>query len=160
MPKLKLSHLFAAAAMAAAAPALAAGAVNVRIDEVTPVSLGSQAAHVVVGNPAVADVNMVGPRSLMILGRTYGVTNVVVIDHAGRTIYSAQVNVTPGEIGKASLFRGALIQNYACSSRCERQSMPGEIRDPVYQMYSDPVKDYTERASKGAEKAAAAAPNP
>ncbi|HEX8234085.1 MAG TPA: pilus assembly protein N-terminal domain-containing protein [Caulobacteraceae bacterium] len=158
MPQLNPRTLFAAAGAAAvvtaAAPAFAAGTVNVRIDEVTPVSLGGAAAHVVVGNPAVADVNMLDQRKLLILGRSYGVTNVLVIDRAGRTIYSAQVNVTPGEIGKASLFRGPLIQNYACASRCERQPMPGEVRDPVYQYYSEPVKDYAERAAKGAEKAA------
>ena len=152
--KAMLATAAATAVVAAAAPALAAGSVNVRIDEVAPVSLGAPAAHVVIGNPAIADVNMIDGRKLMILGRTYGVTNVLVIDRAGRTIYSAQVNVTPGEVGKASLFKGAMIQNYACASRCERQPMPGEVREPVYQPYSDPVKDYSDRASKGAEKAA------
>lgn len=149
----------ALASVCAAAPAMAAGSVNVRIDEVTPVSLGGAAAHVVVGNPAIADVNMLGERGMVILGRSYGVTNVVVMDRGGRTIYSAQVNVTPGESGKASLFRGSLIQNYACASRCERQAMPGEFKDPVYNGYSEPAKDYAERAAKGAEKAAAT-PNP
>lgn len=148
-----LRVILAGAALGAAAPAFAAGSVNVRIDEVTPVTLGGPASHVVVGNPAIADVNMLSDRKLMVLGRSYGVTNVVVLDRGGRTIYSAQVNVTPGESGKGSLFRGTLIQNYACASRCERQAMPGEINEPVYNPYSSPAKDYAERARTGAKTA-------
>jgi len=156
-PRAALTAAAIAIALGLASPSFAAGGVNVRIDEVTSVALGGAAAHVVVGNPAIADVNMLDRRKLLIMGRSYGVTNVMVIDHGGRTIYSAQVNVTPGEIGKASLFKGANIQNYACANRCERQPMPGEMDGPVYQPYSQPVKDYADRAGKAAT---AAAPTP
>jgi hypothetical protein len=136
--------------LCAAAPALARS-VSVRIDEVTPVSLGAPAGHVVVGNPAIADVSMLDRNNLLILGRAYGVTNLIVTDPAGRTIYSAQVNVTPGEMGKASVFRGTDVFNYACASRCERQPLPGEVEDRVYKPFSQPVRDYAERAEKASD---------
>ncbi len=132
-------------AVLAAAPSLA-GAVDVRIDESTLVQLGAPAGGVVVGNPSIADVNLITPQRLAILGRSYGVTNIIVTDRMGRTILQQQVNVARGDAGRVSLYRGPLVSNYACSPHCERTPMPGEERTSNYEPYSAPYKDYDERA--------------
>ena len=132
-------------ALAAAAPAWA---VQVHLDQSTMVDLAAPAGGIVVGNAAIADVTLINPHRLAILGRSYGLTNVIVTDRMGRTIFQQEINVAPAATGRVSLYRGPLVSNFACSPRCERTPMPGEDKDKNYEIYSQGYKDYDERASK------------
>ncbi len=127
---------------AAAAPAWA---VTVHMDENTVVELGAPAGSVVIGNPSIADVSLVSPRRVAILGRSYGLTNIIVTDRMGHTILQQQVNVAPADTGRVSVYRGTWVHNFACSPRCERTPMPGEEKTTVYEEFSVPYKDYDER---------------
>jgi len=131
-------------ALTFAAPASAG--IIARIDEATSVSLPGSASSVIVGNPAVADVSIVDRRRIAVLGRTYGTTNVMVFDAAGRVIYNGLVTVTSPSAGHVSLFRGSAVHNYACGPRCERTPMPGEPSEGVYTTYAPAYKDYADRA--------------
>lgn len=126
----------------------AAAAVYVNIDQTAPVSLGAPAGQIIVGNPSIADVSLTDRRHLTVLGRSYGVTSIVVLDPMGRRIFESLVNVAPAPMGRVSLFRGTEVYNYACSERCERTPMPGESTG-VYQAAVTPYSDYAGRA-KGA----------
>jgi hypothetical protein len=129
--------------LALAAPASAA--IAARIDEATAVTLSGTASSIIVGNPSVADVSIIDRHRIAVLGRTYGTTNVMVFDAAGRVIYNGLVTVTSPSAGHVSMFRGASLQNYSCGPRCERTPMPGEASD-IYQAYATPYKEYTDRA--------------
>ena len=142
--KTALPMLALVGALALSTPASAG--VIARIDEATAVTLSGSAASVIVGNPAVADVNIVDRRRIAVLGRTYGTTNVMVYDAAGRLIYNGLITVTSPSAGHVQLFRGAAVHNYTCGPRCERTPMPGEPADGVYTPYSTPYKDYADRA--------------
>jgi Flp pilus assembly secretin CpaC len=135
----------ALAALADAAPGLA-GAVSVHIDQNTVVNLAAPAGDIVVGNASIADVSLINPHRLAILGRSYGLTNVVVTDRMGRTIFQQEINVQPAPMGRISLYRGAVVSNYACSPRCERTPMPGEYKDKIYEAYQYGYKDYDDRS--------------
>jgi hypothetical protein len=132
-------------ALAAAAPAWA---VQVHMDQSTVVDLAAPAGGIIVGNASIADVTLINPRRVAILGRAYGLTNVIVTDRMGRTIFQQEVNVAPAPTGRVSLYRGPLLSNFACSPRCERTAMPGEDKDKNYEIYSTGYKDYDERSSK------------
>lgn len=146
-PKRAFSALAATAFLALAAPAMAG--VTVNIDETTPVTLGGTAGQVIVANPSVADVSLTDRRHMMVLGRSYGVTSIVVLDPMGRRIFETTVNVAPLPVGRVSLFRGTEVYNYACSDRCERTPMPGESSG-VYQSAVTPYTDYSARAKSAA----------
>ena len=133
------------AAAICAAPA-AAIALTVPIDQNTVVDLGAPAGSIVIGNPSIADVSLVTPRRLAILGRAYGLTNIIVTDRMGHTIFRQVVNVAPAASGQVSVYRGALVANYACAPRCERTPMPGEDKTSNYEPYAGGYKDYAERA--------------
>jgi hypothetical protein len=143
-----------AAVLAIGLPAAAAQPVSVHIDEATPLSVGGQISQVVVGNPSIADVSLTDRRHIMILGRSYGMTNIIALDGMGRRVFETTVNVAPAPTGRVSLFRGIELYNYACNDRCERTPMPGETQ-PVYQSFATPYSDYSGRA-----KSAAAGGNP
>jgi len=134
------------AALALAVLAVPAQAVVVHIDQNAIVDLAAPAGDVVVGNASIADVNLITPQRLAILGRSYGLTNVIVTDRMGRTIFQQEVNVAPAPTGRVSLYRGPLVSNYACSPRCERTPMPGEDKDKNYDLMTTAYKDYGERA--------------
>lgn len=145
------SHRVIAAAVLASALGIAASAaaVTVHIDQNTLVELRAPAGNVVIGNPSIADVSLLSPRRVAILGRSYGLTNLIVTDRMGHTIWSEVVNVAPAETGRVSLYRGAVVNNFACSPRCERTAMPGEPK-PDFETFSGPYKDYEDRAKADA----------
>ena len=147
--------LTAAATLASGGMARAQG-MPVRIDEATRVALSAPARDVFIGNPSVADVTVIDGRNLLVMGKAYGVTNIVVLDARGRTILDRQIVVSASDDGRISFFRGPDVYNYACSPRCERTPMPGE-RDPaVYGQWSGPYASYPERANAAATAAKSA----
>ena len=82
--------------------------------------LSRPARDVVVGNPQVADVTLLDSRNLVVLGKGYGTTNVLVVDRAGRTIVDHRVIVAASDLGAVSLLRGAEVRTYACAPICEQ----------------------------------------
>jgi Flp pilus assembly secretin CpaC len=106
------------AAAALSTPALAAPQTSVAIDHTTRINLRSPAASVVVGNPAVADVTVVDAHTLFLQGKGYGVTEVVVLDPLGRTIWQGEVVVTAPTQGAVSLYRGNQVTEMACAQSC------------------------------------------
>lgn len=110
----------AAIALSLVAGAAAAEALQVPIDQSARVRLSGPAQDVVVANPAVADVNMLDARNLVVLGKQYGVTNLIVVDGLGRTILDRNIVVVAPPEGRMSFYRGGEVRTYACAPDCER----------------------------------------
>lgn len=155
-----LALLAALAVMTIGGPVLAQG-LPVRIDQASHITLPAPARDVVIGNPSVADVTIIDGRNLLVLGKSYGVTNIVVLDARGQTILDRQIVVSASDEGRVSFFRGPDVYNYSCSPRCERTPMPGE-RDSgsgVYGQWAPPYTAYADRAAAAAAAAKAASPH-
>jgi Flp pilus assembly secretin CpaC len=117
-----LAAALALTGAAVSSPALAgAGPLAVHMDQSVAISLRGQAQSVVVGNPAIADVTVVDARTILVLGKGFGVTNLVVMDRAGRVLFNREIVVSAADAGRVSIWRGANASNYACSPRCERE---------------------------------------
>ena len=120
---MKPSRLFALAVAATlvVAPLSAAAqsnALSVEIDRSTRVQLAGAASSVIVGNPQIADVTVVDANTLFIVGKGYGVTEVVAVDGIGRTLFQRQVVVTGGSTGLVRVWRGGQATEMACASSC------------------------------------------
>lgn len=114
-----LAVLITAAAIAAPAVALAQSApLSVEIDRSARVQLRGAASSVIVGNPAIADVTVVDANTLYIVGKGYGVTEVIAVDGIGRPLFQNQVVVTAGTTGTVRVWRGAQATEMACASSC------------------------------------------
>jgi Flp pilus assembly secretin CpaC len=98
----------------------AAPTLSVPIDQSTRVALPAGTRDVMIGNPAIADVNVIDSRNAVVLGKGYGVTNLLVIDQLGRTVLERQIVVSAPTIGRVSVIRGAKVEDYACAAGCER----------------------------------------
>lgn len=112
-----LAALFAVAVLGCAGAAQAQS-LNVEIDRSSRINLRGQAASVIVGNPAIADVTVVDANTLFVTGKGYGVTEVVAVDALGRTLYQGEVIVTGGSTGSVRVWRGAQATEMACASSC------------------------------------------
>ena len=103
---------------------------SVEVDHVTRLNLRGSAASVIVGNPEIADVTVVDAHTLYVSGRDYGVTEIVVLDAAGRSIYQGQVVVSAASAGAVRVWRGAQVTNMACSASCAPSVRGGEAVAP------------------------------
>jgi Flp pilus assembly secretin CpaC len=123
--RLIASAIASIAAFLALASAAMADPLAVQIDGSTRITLPAAARDVIVGNPSIADVAVLDGRNILVLGKSYGVTSLMVTDQRGRTILNTQVVVSANDVGRVSLFRGPELQSYACAPRCERTAAPG-----------------------------------
>ncbi|MBB5772864.1 Flp pilus assembly secretin CpaC [Brevundimonas vesicularis] len=113
------SFLIAAALIVAPVVASAQdGALNVEIDRSARVQLRGAAASIIVGNPQIADVSLVDANTMFIVGKGYGVTEVVAVDGVGRTLFQREIVVTGGSTGSVRVWRGAQATEMACGASC------------------------------------------
>lgn len=123
MPRtIRTLALGAVSALAALSAAVAVHAqsrpLNVEIDHATRVQLRAPAGSVIVANPKIADVTVVDANTLFIVGKGYGVTEVVAVDGVGRTLFQREIVVTGGSTGSVRVWRGGQATEMACSASC------------------------------------------
>lgn len=70
------------------------GAIQVEINKGTPVHLSAPAVSVAIADPAIADVQVISPRLLMVAGRGVGETSILAVDAKDNVILQGTVNVT------------------------------------------------------------------
>lgn len=116
----RISSLLLAAALIVAPVVASAqdGALNVEIDRSARVQLRGAAASIIVGNPQIADVSLVDATTMFIVGKGYGVTEVVAVDGVGRTLFQREIVVTGGSTGSVRVWRGAQATEMACGASC------------------------------------------
>jgi len=104
----------------AAATAARADSTVIHVSQSRRIALHGVAANIIVGDPTVADVAVFDAHSVILLGKGYGATEVLVTDHAGRTLLDDHVIVTgAAEGGLVTLHRGNTATEYSCSPRCQ-----------------------------------------
>ena len=60
--------------------------ITVGINQGLRLQVGGSAANVVVANPAIADVTVVDAHSVIVMGKGYGTTQIMVLDSTGRLL--------------------------------------------------------------------------
>jgi|HubBroStandDraft_6_1064221.scaffolds.fasta_scaffold169272_2 putative type II/III system pilus formation protein len=126
--------------------------IGVVVDQAKMVSLERPAKAMFVGNPAIADVTVVDAKHAFILGRTFGITNLVAVDAAGRQISNQQITVVNGQ--QAVTYNlGAGQYNYSCTrAHCETAPRPGDPT-PYWQNTEQAITTHEDTAMKNATSA-------
>jgi hypothetical protein len=93
----------------------------VPLDHTVRIGVQGQAASVVIGNAAVADVTVIDTHTLFVSGKSVGQTDVSVLDGAGRTIFASDVDVTTYGPGRVAVFRGQERTDFNCAPGCAPQ---------------------------------------
>ncbi len=121
MTGLKSSFMFAAllAATAFALPAKAGAGIEVTMNQARIVKLTRPADTIVVGNPAIADASVQDASTIVLTGKGFGVTNLVVLDQEGSPIIDEQVTVVRQTASSVRIYRRASVQTMSCTPYCE-----------------------------------------
>jgi Flp pilus assembly secretin CpaC len=107
-------------AFAYGSPAHASEAgISVVMNQAKIVKLARAADTIVIGNPAIADASVQDPTTLVLTGRGFGVTNLVVLDSDGAPIVDEQVYVSRDASSSVRIYRRANVQTLSCTPFCE-----------------------------------------
>jgi hypothetical protein len=110
----------ALASFPAGAMAEEIGSLTVAIDQAHIIRLQTDADQIIVGNPAIADVAVQGPRLLVVTGKSFGSTNLIVLDRDGAEMFSSQLAVSDGAHATVTLYSGTARRSYHCAPVCQR----------------------------------------
>lgn len=117
----KLASLFSlAATILGAQTALAASdPVEVQVNMARILRISAPAATVIIGNPAVADVTIQDPQTLVLTGKSFGDTNLIVLDAQGNPIADTIMRVVADGADVVTVYLGSKRTSVACSPTCQ-----------------------------------------
>lgn len=98
----------------------------VPVDEAILIRLEKPASGVIIGNPSIADISVQNGRLLVVTGKTFGITNIIILDAQGREILSEKVHVQTDQKRLVRVYKGKDRLSYDCAPRCETALMPGD----------------------------------
>ncbi|MGD0190262.1 MAG: pilus assembly protein N-terminal domain-containing protein [Rhizomicrobium sp.] len=125
------------------------GGIGVVVDQARMVTLERPAKTMYIGNPTIADINIVDARHAFVLGKTFGVTNLIALDADGRQISNQQVTVMNG-IQAVTFNQGGGQYNYSCTRvHCEAAPRPGDV-PPYVSNTETGISTHEDAASKSA----------
>lgn len=111
---------------AASGSAAAQEAISVPVDEAQLVHLDRPVMDVILGNPSIADVTVQSGELLVVTGKSFGVTNLIVLDVSGEKILDRQVRVRSNRNQFVRLYKGNGRATYDCTSRCAPALVAGD----------------------------------
>jgi len=121
-----------------ASVAKASETILVEVDRAQLLRLDEPAGSVIIGNPVIADAAIQDQRMLIITGKSFGSTNLIVLDGEGNEILSKTLEVRVGSNSVVTMHRGAARYSYSCSPVCEPTLQSGDNKE-----YFDAVRDQT-----------------
>jgi len=123
MAEFRMSLLVAGALSALIAGSIASaradGGIDVVMNQAKIVKLSRAADTIVIGNPAIADASVQDSTTIVLTGKGFGVTNLVVLDEEGNPIVDEQITVSRQTVDSVRIYRRAEIQTLSCTPYCE-----------------------------------------
>lgn len=130
-----LAGLVAAAALVMSSWTAAAGSdIRVTMNEARIVKLPRPADTIIVGNSEIADAAVQDASTVVLTGRGFGVTNLVILDAEGRPIVDEQVVVSRQAESSVRVYRRSDVQTLSCTPFCESAQMSEAERTSDYSM--------------------------
>jgi Pilus formation protein N terminal region len=91
----------------------------VQYDQARLLQLDQPAANIIIGNPSIADVTLKSTKLLIITGKTFGVTNLMILNDEEKVIYQSRLMVRADESKVVTLTRADSQYTYACTPTCQ-----------------------------------------
>jgi Flp pilus assembly secretin CpaC len=102
--------------------------IDVVLDRAKLVKLPDRVATVVVGNPLIADVSIQPGGQMVVTGKGYGSTNLIVLDRNGTVLLEQTVEVQGATQDVVIVYRGIERESYSCTPNCERRITLGDTQ--------------------------------
>jgi Flp pilus assembly secretin CpaC len=121
----------------------------VKYDQSQLFRLPQPAAEIIIGNPVIADVAVHSSGMLIVTGKSFGVTNMIVLDAKRDVIMERRIMVKREDARVVNLLRGSQRQTYNCTPQCDPTVTIGDE-----QAYFDATAKSVEKKAGMSEKAA------
>lgn len=121
----------------------------VKYDQSQLLPLPRPASEIIIGNPVIADISVQSGSLLVITGKSFGITNMIVLDAKREVIFERRILVKRDDVKVVNLLRGAQRQTFNCTPQCNPTVTIGDD-----QAYFDATLKAAEKKSGMSEKAA------
>ncbi|NTF79616.1 hypothetical protein G6L85_01115 [Agrobacterium rhizogenes] len=122
----RTAFLAGVAAMASLMPQLSHaaddGMLRVYMDHARVLKLDRPVSKVIVGNAQVADATVADPKTIVLTGRSFGTTNIVLLDADGNAIVDERILVSIDEGNTVRVFRQTDRSVLSCTPNCEQHA--------------------------------------
>jgi len=88
------------------------------IDRAKVMHISRPADTIIIGNPAIADATIQDNQTLIITGRSYGSTNLIVLDAAGQPIADEVLMVQANDEAVVTVFKRSSRVTLSCTPQC------------------------------------------
>lgn len=94
--------------------------VIVTVDQAKVFRISRPAATIIIGNPSIVDATVEDDQTLVLTGRSFGVTNLIILDENGDAVIDQAVVVRGSETNTVRIYRGGdNRETLACAPVCE-----------------------------------------
>jgi Flp pilus assembly secretin CpaC len=113
------------AALWLAQPVHASDPLSVVVDQATILKMPQGVSTIIIGNPLIADATIQAGGLMIVTGKGYGTTNLILLDRAGKPLMDRTIEVR-GPADTVLVYRGAARESYSCAPNCERRIALGD----------------------------------
>ena len=99
---------------------------RVYMDHARVLKLDRPVSKVIVGNSKVADATVADSKTIVLTGRAFGTTNIVLLDTGGNAILDERILVSIDEGNTVRVYRQTERSVLSCTPNCEQHSQQGE----------------------------------
>jgi Flp pilus assembly secretin CpaC len=114
------------AALTASAASAQEDMLRVYMDHARVLKLDRPVSKVIVGNSQVADATVADAKTIVLTGRAFGTTNIVLLDIDGNAILDERILVSIDEGNTVRVYRQTERSVLSCTPNCEQHSQQGE----------------------------------
>ena len=104
---------------------------RVYMDHARVLKLDRPVSKVIVGNSQVADATVADPKTIVLTGRSFGTTNIILLDTDGNAIVDEQILVSIDEGNTVRVFRQTDRAVLSCTSNCEQHAQQNNTATPT-----------------------------
>lgn len=117
--RLSFLGLIATLMVSSASMAAESAGIKVVLNDAKIVKLSRPASTVIIGNPEIADATIQDSGTIILTGRGFGRTNLVILDASGTPIMDEQIAVSRQDTSIVRIFRRSAIETLSCEPNCE-----------------------------------------
>ncbi len=99
--------------------------IRVYMDHARVLKLDRPVSKVIIGNAKVADATVADAQTIVLTGRSFGTTNLVLLDAQGNAIIDERILVSIDEGNTVRVFKATNRSVLSCTPNCEEHSAQG-----------------------------------
>ena len=126
LPDWRMIVVAGALALGTVYPARSADQISVVLDHAQVLKLPPKAQTVIIGNPLIADVLIQKNGSMVVTGKSFGITNLIAQDASGAVIGESLLRVEAPNEGLVLVQRGMERESYSCTPQCQPAIILGD----------------------------------